>query len=111
MGHVVIIRDAQTCHRMTCNEVHPNCGANADPSEAPCLLWLLACAYRAATIPQHLAQADNCWQVPSWRADPLTPACDQWCEFPVSDRPNAVKQFLHAAKADPTLIKVRCVQC
>ena len=45
-------------------------------------------------------------QVPTWRADPLTPACDQWCEFPVSDRPNAVKQFFNAAREEPTLIKV-----
>ena len=45
-------------------------------------------------------------QVPTFRADPLTPSCDTWCEFPVSDRPNAVMQFLKAAKADPTMIKV-----
>lgn len=45
-------------------------------------------------------------QVPTFRADPLTPSCDTWCEFPVSDRPNAVVQFLKAAKTDPTMIKV-----
>ena len=45
-------------------------------------------------------------QVPTFRADPLTPACDTWCEFPVSDRPNAVRQFMDAAVKDPSLIKV-----
>ena len=45
-------------------------------------------------------------QVPSFRADPLTPACDTWCEFPVSDRPNAVMQFFKAAAKDPSMIKV-----
>lgn len=45
-------------------------------------------------------------QMPTFRADPLTPACDNWCEFPVSDRPNAVAQFLEAAETDPSLIKV-----
>ncbi|CAL8467638.1 g7176 [Coccomyxa elongata] len=44
-------------------------------------------------------------EVPSFRADPLTPSCDTWCEFPVSDRPNAVMQFLRAAQKDPTMIK------
>ena len=49
-------------------------------------------------------------QVPTFRADPLTPACDAWCEFPVSDRPNAVRQFMDAAVRDPSMIKVppRC---
>lgn len=49
----------------------------------------------------------GCRQVPTFRADPLTPSCDTWCEFPVSDRPNAVAQFLRAAAADPSLIKAR----
>ena len=45
-------------------------------------------------------------QVPTFRAEPLTPACDNWCEFPVSDRPNAVRQFLDAAVQQPDLIQV-----
>ena len=45
-------------------------------------------------------------QVPTFRAQPLTPACDAWCEFPVSDRPNAVRQFFDAAAQQPSLIKV-----
>ena len=45
-------------------------------------------------------------QVPTFRANPLTPACDGWCEFPVSDRPNAVAQFFQAAEKDPSMIKV-----
>ncbi|KAK9816540.1 hypothetical protein WJX72_001729 [[Myrmecia] bisecta] len=44
-------------------------------------------------------------EVPTFRAEPLTPACDNWCEFPVSDRPNAVAQWLRAAEQDPSLIK------
>lgn len=49
-------------------------------------------------------------QVPTFRADPLTPSCDTWCEFPVSDRPNAVAQFLRAARRDPSMIKARAAQ-
>ena len=45
-------------------------------------------------------------QVPTWRANPLHPECDTWCEFPVADRPNAVQQWIDAAKKDPTMIKV-----
>lgn len=32
-------------------------------------------------------------EIPTFRADPLQPECDDWCEYPVSDRANAVKQF------------------
>ncbi len=32
-------------------------------------------------------------EIPTFRADPLQPKCDDWCEYPVSDRSNAVKQF------------------
>lgn len=45
-------------------------------------------------------------QVPTWRANPLHPECDTWCEFPVADRPNAVQQWINAAKKDPSMIKV-----
>ncbi|PSC68556.1 MCM10-like protein [Micractinium conductrix] len=44
-------------------------------------------------------------KLPTFRANPLHPECDGWCEYPVADRPNAVRQFLLAAKADPSLIK------
>ena len=44
--------------------------------------------------------------MPTFRADPLTPQCDGWCEFPVSDRPNAVAQYFKAAESDPSMIKV-----
>jgi hydroxyproline O-arabinosyltransferase len=44
-------------------------------------------------------------EIPSFRVDPLTPKCDTWCEFPVADRPNAVRQFLDAAAKDPSLIQ------
>jgi hypothetical protein len=49
-------------------------------------------------------------QVPTYRADPLTPACDTWCDFPVADRPNAVRQWIAAAEKDPSMIKVRTRQ-
>ncbi len=48
-------------------------------------------------------------EVPTFRANPLQPACDNWCEYPVSDRANAVRQFLEAAQRDSSLIKVRSV--
>jgi hypothetical protein len=35
-------------------------------------------------------------QVPTFRANPLHPTCDDWCDFPVADRPNAVRQWLEA---------------
>jgi hypothetical protein len=44
-------------------------------------------------------------QVPTWRANPLHPECDTWCDFPVADRANGVAQWIAAAKADPSLIK------
>lgn len=44
-------------------------------------------------------------EIPTFRADPLQPECDEWCEYPVSDRANAVQQFFDAAKADPSLIQ------
>jgi hypothetical protein len=43
--------------------------------------------------------------VPTFRAAPLTPKCDHWCEFPVADRPNAVRQFLAAAHEDSSLLR------
>jgi len=44
--------------------------------------------------------------VPTFRANPLTPACDTWCDFPVADRPNAVRQWIAAAEKDPSMIQV-----
>uniref|UniRef100_A0A061QV19 Hydroxyproline O-arabinosyltransferase-like domain-containing protein n=1 Tax=Tetraselmis sp. GSL018 TaxID=582737 RepID=A0A061QV19_9CHLO len=44
-------------------------------------------------------------EIPTFRAEPLTPACDNWCEFPVSDRPDAVEQWLKAAESDPSMIR------
>lgn len=32
-------------------------------------------------------------EVPTFRADPLQPDCDDWCPYPVSDRANAVAQY------------------
>jgi hypothetical protein len=43
-------------------------------------------------------------EVPTFRATPLQPECDGWCDYPVSDRPNAVRQFMDAARDDPAII-------
>lgn len=43
-------------------------------------------------------------EIPTFRADPLQPDCDEWCEYPVSDRANAVMQFFEAAKRNPYLL-------
>ncbi len=44
-------------------------------------------------------------EMPTYHAVPLQPECDVWCDFPVSDRPNAVRQFFDAAKKTPSMIK------
>ncbi|KAL4420198.1 hypothetical protein ABPG77_011414 [Micractinium sp. CCAP 211/92] len=44
-------------------------------------------------------------EIETFRADPLQPKCDDWCEYPVSDRGNAVRQFFDAAAKDPSMIK------
>ena len=45
-------------------------------------------------------------EVPTFHAVPLQPECDRWCEYPVSDRPNAVRQFFDAAATTaPALIR------
>lgn len=44
-------------------------------------------------------------EIPTFRADPLQPKCDDWCDYPVSDRANAVRQFFEAAKKNPDMIK------
>lgn len=44
--------------------------------------------HRTARDPDPLAD-----EIPTFRADPLQPECDDWCEYPVSDRANAVNQF------------------
>lgn len=46
-------------------------------------------------------------EVPTFRAQPLQPKCDQWCEYPVSDRPNAVGQFLKWALEKEGRLKAR----
>jgi hypothetical protein len=43
-------------------------------------------------------------EVPTFRASPLTPACDAWCEHPVGDRPDAVRQFFDAARVEKGLV-------
>ena len=54
----------------------------------------------------HRTQDDELMdEIPTFRADPLQPECDNWCEYPVSDRANAVQQFFNAAEEDPEMIK------
>ena len=38
-------------------------------------------------------------QVPTLRVAPRTPACDEWCPFPVADRPEAVRSFFAALRS------------
>lgn len=42
-------------------------------------------------------------EIPTFRADPLEPKCDVWCDFPVKDRANAVMQWINATEKDPSL--------
>ena len=43
-------------------------------------------------------------EIPTFRATPLTPACDAWCEHPAGDRPGAVRQFFDAARVEADLL-------
>jgi hydroxyproline O-arabinosyltransferase len=42
--------------------------------------------------------------IPTFRATPLNPACDAWCEAPAADRPDAVRQFFDAARVEHDLL-------
>ncbi|KAK9833507.1 hypothetical protein WJX84_004875 [Apatococcus fuscideae] len=54
----------------------------------------------------HRTQPDNLMdEVPTFQASPLNPKCDEWCEFPVADRPDAVRQWLDHVEEDPTTVK------
>lgn len=44
-------------------------------------------------------------EIPTFRADPLHPECDGYCDFPVADRPNAVMQWIQAVEKDPSMLK------
>mmetsp|Transcript_8488 Transcript_8488/g.22730 ORF Transcript_8488/g.22730 Transcript_8488/m.22730 type:complete len:389 (+) Transcript_8488:325-1491(+) len=44
-------------------------------------------------------------EIPTFRVDPVQPECDRWCWFPVADRANAVRKWLTAAEANPSMIK------
>eukprot|EP00955_Chlamydomonas_euryale_P051253 354828-Chlamydomonas_euryale.AAC.2 len=46
-----------------------------------------------------------CLQIPTFHAKPLQPECDVWCDFPVSDRPNAVAQWISHVGANPSELK------
>ena len=70
-------------------------------------LWLIALFMRlwsreyAALQPRIMCVQE----IPTFHAKPLHPDCDNWCPFPVADRPNAVRQFFEAAAKDPSLIQ------
>lgn len=44
--------------------------------------------------------------VDTFHATPLQPKCDGWCEYPVSDRGNAVRQFFDAVRGNASMIRV-----
>ncbi|KAJ9529755.1 hypothetical protein QJQ45_014533, partial [Haematococcus lacustris] len=44
-------------------------------------------------------------EVPTFRAQPLHPKCDEYCDFPVADRANAVVQWIQAVKKDPNMLQ------
>ena len=44
--------------------------------------------------------------IETFHATPLQPECDGWCEYPVSDRANAVRQFFDAAETNKSMIRV-----
>eukprot|EP00197_Chlamydomonas_leiostraca_P008698 CAMPEP_0202860356 /NCGR_PEP_ID=MMETSP1391-20130828/2094_1 /ASSEMBLY_ACC=CAM_ASM_000867 /TAXON_ID=1034604 /ORGANISM="Chlamydomonas leiostraca, Strain SAG 11-49" /LENGTH=430 /DNA_ID=CAMNT_0049539511 /DNA_START=142 /DNA_END=1434 /DNA_ORIENTATION=+ len=44
-------------------------------------------------------------EIPTFRATPLHPECDTYCDFPVADRPNAVMQWIRAVEQEPRLLK------
>ena len=47
----------------------------------------------------HLICVHLCLQIPTFRATPLHPECDKYCDFPVADRANAVQQWIDAVQA------------
>lgn len=72
--------------------------------------WCMDKGMRARLSSPHAARAAlRCavWrlQMPTFRATPLQPACDVWCDFPVSDRPNAVHQWVQAVAKEPRLLQ------
>ena len=38
-------------------------------------------------------------EIPTVRVDSLHASCDKWCEFPVHDRPDAIKKWLQSSDA------------
>mmetsp|Transcript_4490 Transcript_4490/g.7562 ORF Transcript_4490/g.7562 Transcript_4490/m.7562 type:complete len:426 (-) Transcript_4490:524-1801(-) len=54
----------------------------------------------------HRTKDDECMlEIPTFRAKPLHPECDGYCDFPVADRANAVQQWIDAVGANPALLK------
>ena len=73
------------------------------PSSAACLP---ACLPPPAPLPHLTSSALRRAMLHRCTALLCPAECDNWCDYPVADRPNAVRQFMEAAKADPSMIKV-----
>jgi hypothetical protein len=52
-----------------------------------------------------------CAQIPTFRAQPLHPECDTYCDFPVADRANAVQQWWVAARVSDDVPTARPMSC
>ena len=62
--------------------------------------------YKGFTRILHRTKPDELMdEIPTFRADPIQPECDEYCVYPVSDRANAVHQFFDAAEKRPSMIK------
>lgn len=107
-----------TQHRMTTGDtIHTLCTSNGSPY----LNFQLRIMYGTYQLVQkmpggeklvaftrilHRQQPDVLMsEIPTWRVEPLHPQCDTWCEFPVADRPNAVQQWVDAARKNSSLIQ------
>eukprot|EP00197_Chlamydomonas_leiostraca_P009048 CAMPEP_0202871570 /NCGR_PEP_ID=MMETSP1391-20130828/19061_1 /ASSEMBLY_ACC=CAM_ASM_000867 /TAXON_ID=1034604 /ORGANISM="Chlamydomonas leiostraca, Strain SAG 11-49" /LENGTH=409 /DNA_ID=CAMNT_0049552413 /DNA_START=223 /DNA_END=1452 /DNA_ORIENTATION=+ len=44
-------------------------------------------------------------EVPTFHAKPQKPQCDGWCDYPVANRPDAIKQWFDAAAANESMIQ------
>lgn len=50
------------------------------------------------------AEIDQSTQIPTHRVAPRNSQCDIWCEYPVADRPAAIKGFLETAVKNTSMI-------
>ncbi|KAF5828994.1 hypothetical protein DUNSADRAFT_16723 [Dunaliella salina] len=50
------------------------------------------------TVPDYLMD-----EVPTFHVKPVKPQCDGWCDYPVANRPHAIKAWFDAAAKDPSM--------